>query len=206
MAEKKQDLRENLLETARKLLVSKGYRGFSLREVARETGVSPTSVYLHFENKDHLTHTLMERSIEDLNTRLEEVYMNFNDPVDRLEKFAAAYAKYALEHPREYQIIYVVSSKEMSRYPKEKFRKARKGYELLTETIREAVEQDILAESDPRTAAYTFWAQLHGVMSVVLSKRLDTRINQQEFIKQAISHIIHGFHVRTALQPQSNNI
>jgi len=202
MAEKKQDLREDLLKSARKLLVKKGYKGFSLREVARETGVSPTSVYLHFENKDHLTHTLMERSIDDLNNRLQQVFMNANDPIDRLEKFAAAYTEYALEHPREYQIIYVVSSDEMSRYPKKKFRKARRGYELLTETIQDAVEQNILAESDPRTAAYTFWAQLHGVMSVVLSKRLDSRINQQEFIEQAISHIIHGFHVRTALQPQ----
>lgn len=202
MAEKKQDLREDLLKSARKLLVKKGYKGFSLREVARETGVSPTSVYLHFENKDHLTHTLMERSIDDLNNRLQQVFMNVNDPIDRLEKFAAVYTEYALEHPREYQIIYVVSSDEMSRYPKKKFRKARRGYELLTETIQDAVEQNILAESDPRTAAYTFWAQLHGVMSVVLSKQLDTRINQQEFIEQAISHIIHGFHVRTALQPQ----
>ena len=196
------NLRENLLETARKLLLQKGYRGFSLREVARETGVSATSVYLHFESKDHLIHTLMEASIGDLNQRLKKVYATISNPVDRLEHFAKTYANYALEHPREYQIIYVAGSEEMSRYPQEKFREAREGYELLTDTIQEAANMNLLSESNPRTAAYTFWAQLHGVMSVVLSKRLDTRINQQKFIEQAISHILHGFHVRTALQPQ----
>lgn len=197
-----QDLRKELLQSARELLVSNGYRRFSLRQVARETGVSATSVYIYFENKDHLIHTLIEQSISELNSRLRKVYGTYSDPVKRLEAFAEAYVQYALAHPREYQVIYLASSEEMSRYPKEKFRKARRGYELLTDTIKEAVEQKMIDEPRPRTAAYTFWAQLHGVMSVVLSKRLDTRINQQEFIKQAISHILHGFHVRTALHRQ----
>jgi len=203
MAEKAENnLRGKLLESARKLLVNEGYKGFSLRKVARITGVSATSVYIYFENKDHLIHSIIEQSIDELNRRLHKVYVALQDPVERLEGFAAAYVNYALEHPREYQIIYAVSSEEMGRYPKEKFRKARKGYEFLTDTIQEGVERNILEESDPRTAAYTIWAQLHGVMSVVLSKRLDTRINQHEFIEQAISHILQGFHMRTALQPQ----
>lgn len=197
---KDQDLRERLLETARKLLIEKGYRGFSLREVARNTGVSATSVYLCFENKDDLIHTLMEQSIDELNERLQEVYVDYEDPLRRLEAFARTYVDYALEHPREYQIIYVVSSDEMSRYPRDKFRKARRSYELLTATIREGIEKGLLEEPHPRTAAYTFWAQLHGVMSVVLSRRLDTRIDQNEFIKQAISHILHGFQVRTSMR------
>ncbi|MBN2731678.1 MAG: TetR/AcrR family transcriptional regulator [Balneolaceae bacterium] len=199
-----QDLRDKLLQSARELLVSKGYRGFSLRQVARETGVSATSVYIYFENKDHLIHTLIEQSISELNERLEKVYGSLTDPEERLKGFAEAYVNYALEHPREYQIIYLASPEDMTRYPKEKFRKARRGYEFLTDTIKEAVRQDIFDEPYPRTAAYTFWAQLHGVMSVVLSKRLDTRIDQQEFIEQAISHILHGFQMRTALQQKPN--
>ena len=199
-----QDLRERLLESARELLLNKGHRGFSLRAVARKTGVSATSVYIYFENKDHLIHTLMEQSIDELNANLYSVYVNQSDPMQRLEGFAQAYVDFALEHPREYQIIYLVSSDEMSRYPKEKFRKARQGYELLTETIKEAVEQNILQESHPRTAAYTFWAQLHGVMSVVLSKRLDTRIEQDQFIEQATSHILQGFRVRTAMKSRES--
>jgi AcrR family transcriptional regulator len=201
-AEKESDLREKLLESARKLIVDKGYRGFSLREVARKTDVSATSIYIYFENKDHLIHTLIEQSINELNARLKSVMAAYIDPMERLEGFAEAYIEYALEHPREYQIIYIVSSDEMSRYPKEKFRQARQGYELLTDTIQEAVDKGLINESNPRLTAYTIWAQLHGVMSVVLSKRLDIRIDQHEFIEQSISNIIHGFQVRTSLEPQ----
>lgn len=194
------DLRVRLLDSARKLLLEEGYRNFSLRKVARATGVSATSVYLHFDSKDHLIHALMEESIERLNNKLENAAKSGTDPIAKLNILARVYVQFALEHAREYQIIYMVSSEEMARYPKDKFRKARRGYELVTEVIKDGVEKKLLDEDQPRTAAYTFWAQLHGVMSVVLSKRLDNRLDQKEFIEQAIEHIVHGFHVRTALE------
>lgn len=195
------DLRERLLDSAQKLLIDEGYRNFSLRKVARETDVSATSIYLHFDSKDHLIHALMEESIDQLNAKLEEAIKTGTDPLQKLNILAKVYVEFALEHSREYQIIYMVSSDEMSRYPREKFRKARRGYELVTEVIEDGVRKNLLDEDHPRVAAYTLWAQLHGVMSVVLSRRLDTRIDQQKFIEQAIEHIIHGFHVRTAMQP-----
>lgn len=194
------DLRDRLLESARKILLEEGERNFSLRRIARESGVSATSIYLHFDNKDHLIHVLMEKSINRLNNRLENSVQGSTDPIEKLNILARVYVEFALENPEEYQIIYMVSSDQMSRYPKEKFRKARRGYELVTEVLEEGVRKNLLDEDHPRVAAYTFWAQLHGVMSVVLSKRLDNRLDQQEFIEQAIEHIIHGFHVRTALQ------
>ncbi|MGK7371740.1 MAG: TetR-like C-terminal domain-containing protein, partial [Candidatus Halalkalibacterium sp. M3_1C_030] len=134
-----------------------------------------------------------------LNNRLEESISASQDPLEKLNTLARVYVEFALEHPKEYRIIYTVSSDQMSRYPKEKFRKARRGYEIVTEVLEEGVRKNLLDEDRPRLAAYTFWAQLHGVMSVVLTKRLDNRLNRQEFIEQAIDHIIHGFHVRTAL-------
>lgn len=194
------DLRDRLLESARKILLEEGQRNFSLRKIARESGVSATSIYLHFDNKDHLIHVLMEESIDRLNNRLEKSVQGSTDPIEKLNILARVYVEFALENPKEYRIIYMVSSDQMSRYPKEKFRKARRGYEIVTEVLEEGVRKNLLDEDHPRVAAYTFWAQLHGVMSVVLSKRLDNRLDQQEFIEQAIEHIIHGFHVRTALQ------
>lgn len=194
------DLRQRLLESARKILLEEGQRNFSLRKIARESGVSATSIYLHFDSKDHLIHVLMEESIDRLNDKLEDSIKGSTDPIEKLNILARVYVRFALENTEEYQIIYMISSDQMSRYPKEKFRKARRGYEMVTEVLEEGVRKNLLDEDHPRVAAYTFWAQLHGVMSVVLSKRLDNRLEQKEFIEQAIEHIIHGFHVRTALQ------
>lgn len=196
---KKKGLKEQIIDAAREVLLSRGYRNFSLRKIAAEIGVSATSIYLHFENKDDLVHTLIDEAIEELNARLQASVVQGVGPLSKLNALAREYVRFALDHPREYRVIYLVSSEEMTRYPKEKFRRARKGYEIVTSVLREGVESGIITEEKPRIAAYTFWAQLHGVMSVVLSKRLDTRIDQNEFIEEAISHIIQGYQQRTSL-------
>ena len=197
---KEKSLKERIISAARQVLLTDGYRNFSLRKIAREIGVSATSIYLHFENKDDLVHSLMEGAIERLNTKLEAQVKTTDDPITKLEALARKYVDFALNHPREYQVIYLISSDEMTRYPKEKFRKARRGYEIVISVFEQGVKSGLIAEDKPRIAAYTFWAQLHGVMSVVLSKRLDNRIDQEEFIQESIDHIIKGYQLRTALQ------
>ncbi|HET6527459.1 MAG TPA: TetR/AcrR family transcriptional regulator [Balneolaceae bacterium] len=195
-------LKRKIITTARQVLLSDGYHNFSLRKVARKSDVSATSIYLHFENKDDLVHTLMDETIRKLNNHLKNSIKQAIDPIEKLNILANRYVNFALENPREYQLIYVISSEEMSRYPKEKFRKARKGYEMVTSVLEDGVRAGLIDEKHPRLAAYIFWAQLHGVMSVVLSKRLDTRIDQKAFIKESIDHIINGYKIRTALKTE----
>jgi AcrR family transcriptional regulator len=197
-------LKDRIIDAARQVLLSDGYRNFSLRKIAREIGVSATSIYLHFENKDGLIHSLMEEAIERLNTQLEAQIDVSEDPITKLEALAREYVNFALNHPREYQVIYLISSDEMTRYPKEKFRKARRGYEIVISVFEQGVASGLIAEDKPRIAAYTFWAQLHGVMSVVLSKRLDNRIDQTDFIEESIDHIIKGYQLRTSLKTHNN--
>lgn len=197
---KEQNLKLRIIDSAREILLSEGYRNFSLRKIARNIGVSATSIYLHFESKDALIHMLIEEAIARLNKQLKNAVVRDAHPADNLETLAQTYVKFALQNPREYQVIYLVSSDEMTRYPKEKFRKARKGYQIVLNVLVEGVNAGIIEEQKPRIAAYTFWAQLHGVMSVVLSKRLDTRIDQNEFINEAISHIISGYKQTNSLE------
>ena len=45
------DLRNTLLAIARRLVQQHGPEGFSLREAAREAGVSPNAAYRHFTDK-----------------------------------------------------------------------------------------------------------------------------------------------------------
>lgn len=203
---KKSNLKHRIVDAAREVLLAEGYRNLSLRKIAGSIDVSATSIYLHFENKDDLVHTLIGESIERLNNQLEVAAAKQGDPIAKLERLAQAYVRFGMKHPREYQIIYLVSSDEMARYPKKKFREARKGYEIVINVLEEGKEAGLTEEPKPRIAAYTFWAQLHGVMSVVLSKRLDTRIKQNEFIEEAIEHIISGYRLKKSFEKAQSSI
>jgi AcrR family transcriptional regulator len=199
MSAEETSLRDKILDTSRHLLYNEGHTSLSMRGIAKKVGVSATSIYLHFDNKDHLLHTLIEESVEALSIAIEKDVKTDSDIMTQFESIIQGYVNFALANPEKYQIIYMVRSESMSRYPKEKFRKARRCYELLVKVIETGVQKGLMEEEDPLTAAYSIWAQLHGVITVVLNQRLDSRIDKDHFIKHSIQHITEGFLVRTQI-------
>lgn len=192
-------LRDQILDISRHMLFQYGYTSLSMRKIAKQANVSATSIYLYFENKDHLMHTLIEESVEDLSLFIESKALDVTDNIERFEKIIEAYVSFGLKYPEKYEIIYKVRSQSMARYPKEKFRKVRRAYELLVKTIEDSVSAGDMEVENPLIAAYSIWAQLHGVVSVVLNKRLDSRIDQKQFIEDSIEHVVQGFLVRTTV-------
>lgn len=196
MSEEEKSLREKILDTSRHFLFTEGYSSLSMRKIAKEVGASATSIYLYFENKDHLVHTLIEESVEELSVAIEQGAAKHLSTIDKFEAIVRAHVDFAFSNPEKYQVIYMVQSSKMSRYPKEKFRKARRGYALLESVIQNGIEEGLMEMDEPMIAAYSIWAQLHGIISVVLNQRLDSRIDRDKFIEESIEHIVQGFLVR----------
>jgi AcrR family transcriptional regulator len=189
-------LRETILTESRSMMIREGFANLSMRKIATEVGVTATSIYLHFKNKEDLLYALMDESITDLNNNLQLAAESGSDPLESLEAVARTYIEFGLAHPQEYEMVFLVRAEELPRYPKDKFREARRGYEILASLIRDGIEAGLLDDDDPLTSAYTIWAQMHGVVSVILNRRLDTRIKQKDFINNSIEHIIQGFLAR----------
>lgn len=192
-------LRDQILDISRHMLFEDGYRSLSMRKIAKKANVTATSIYLYFDNKDHLLHTLIEESVEDLSQFIESRALLIDDSIERFKTIIESYVEFGIGQPEKYEIIYQVRSDAMARYPKEKFRKARRCYELLVKTIEESVSKGLMEVGTPVVAAYSIWAQLHGIVSVVLNKRLDSRIDQQQFIEDSIELVVQGFLVRTTV-------
>ncbi len=186
-------LRKEILEVSRSMLIEKGFGKMSMRKIAAAANVSATSIYLHFKNKDELLLALMEDSIAQLAEALSNSINGNGDALYKLETLADTFLRFALERPQEYEIIYMVRPEEMPKFPKDKFQHIRKVYEMLADIIEEGRQQGQLDVDDPLVSAYTLWAQLHGIVSVILSRRLDTRIARDKFIEQAKDQIIQGF-------------
>lgn len=186
-------LREEILDVSKDLLIEDGFGKMSMRKIAKRANVSATSIYLYFKNKDELLLTLVQQSIESLRTSLTDVMKDIYDPDEQLYILASAYIDYAMEHPREYEIIYMVRPEEMPKYPKEKFDEVRSVYKLISEIFEHGKQTCQLNVEDPLTSAYVVWAQLHGVVSVILNKRLDTRIPEDIFINQSLHQILQSF-------------
>jgi len=189
-------LRETILEKSRQILIKEGFGNLSMRKIASALDVSATALYSHFKGKDDLLVALIEESVEMLLGQLAHAAERETDAISRLKQMALAYVQFGLERPQEYEIMFVVRSEEMPRYPKEKFRKVRSAYSMLADTIREGHLTGMIEEPEPELAAYSIWAQLHGVVSVILNQRLDAKVSREEFVEHSVDHIIDGFVVR----------
>lgn len=58
--------RQSILDAAMGLLKAEGEAGLSMRKIAKQLEVTPTSLYGYFENKDHLLAALAQQFFNDL--------------------------------------------------------------------------------------------------------------------------------------------
>jgi AcrR family transcriptional regulator len=54
----RQSLRKQILDAARELFTELGYEAVSMRRIADKIGYSPTTIYLHFADKEALVREL----------------------------------------------------------------------------------------------------------------------------------------------------
>jgi AcrR family transcriptional regulator len=94
------NLREELLRLAEERIEVVGPEGLSLRELARELGVSHAAPAKHFPDKQALLDALLIRGLEQLGGALQEVMGHpFDTFAEGLNAFAWAYTTFAAKHP-----------------------------------------------------------------------------------------------------------
>ena len=192
------DLQRAILDTARHLLVTDGYTNMSMRKIARAIGYSATSIYLHFDSKDALVHALIAEGYRQMyEAFIETAGQHADDPVRRLEALCRTYIDYGLESPEYYEIMYLLHPEQMKRFPVEKYRRARRNLELIRTTLEEGQEAGVLKVTDAKVASTTIWAALHGTVSLLLSRRLDVRIDQQTFVNGVIEQTLKSYQMPT---------
>lgn len=200
--EEGQNLKRLILDTTRRLLVTKGYASLSMRRIAKEMNYSATSIYLHFKNKDALFHALIEEGMTVLFERQRKIAKKFADDVlARLRALCEGYIAFGLDCPEYYEIMFMLHPELSSRFPRESFRRARRNLDLMKVTLDEGVKQGLVDIEDSNAATNVMWASLHGAVSILLTQRLDVRIQPQSFIDSVIDTT-----VRSVTKPQLSSV
>lgn len=75
--------KEELIRTAVQLFSERGFKGTSIRDIARHLGISVSNMYHYFENKEGLWLAIQEYSVRWLPGRLEAAWTEGADPLER---------------------------------------------------------------------------------------------------------------------------
>lgn len=179
------NLREQILEQTRHLLVENGYTELSMRKVANLVGCTPTSIYIYFENKDALIHALIEEGMDSLHQKIEECLASESDPAAQFQLMCRSFLEYGFANPEYYVIMFQLPTDEMTPFPAEKYRRARRNLQQFADVLHKARgEQQPL--QDPLVDATMVWSLLHGATSLYLAQRIDTRISRDVFVTRTV--------------------
>jgi AcrR family transcriptional regulator len=166
------DLRNALLETALAHIAGQGARALSLREVARETGVSHASAYRHFPSKESVLATIAEQGFLGLTAAMREaVATERGDPLARLCAAGIAYVDFGVKHPNHLQVMFGDLVANHDEYPT-LVAAATQAYEVLDSLVREGQQAGRVRQGNERTVALAAWAQVHGLTLLIATGQI----------------------------------
>ena len=157
------DLKAVILAKAATLVAERGADGISLRELAREAGVSHAAPAHHFTDRRGLFTTLAAEGWRMLADALAAARPDFVDA-------ALAYVRFALDRPGHYAVMFdrsLVNSED----PELKAAQDAAGAELAHGV---GTLKDPRAKADPPSAALAAWSLVHGYAMLRLNEAIDT--------------------------------
>lgn len=162
--------RDEILDAAEHVLAKVGSeQAMSMRAVADEAHLSPPSIYMHFADKTELVYAVCERHFSQLHESMEKAASDFTDPLDRLAARGRAYVKFALDHAEQYRVLFMGVDVPESYTPERMSEMA--GFQPLVDDVAAAMAAGEIAEGDAMLVAVGLWAAVHGVTSLLVSRK-----------------------------------
>jgi TetR/AcrR family transcriptional repressor of nem operon len=159
---------DEILASARTLITSGGYNGFSYADIAGVVGIRKASIHHHFPSKVDLVRTLVTRYREDAEVAVAGLEQNVQDPLELLKTYAGHWAKCIEDASRPFCVCALLAS-ELPALPPEVALEVKAFFRFLSTWLtsvmeRGSKERALSLSSQPRVEAEAFMASVHGAM------------------------------------------
>jgi AcrR family transcriptional regulator len=176
------DTRQRILDAARDMFVREGFEATTMRAIAHRIEYTPTAIYHHFANKHALLTELCRLDFRSLALAFRSIG-RIDDPIERLARIGAAYVDFGLQHPMQYQLLFMTRRPELpadESLPAED--PGEDAYAFLRDTCAEVIASGrVLPEyDDPEELAQMCWASLHGLVALHIAMGDDTFIEWRD--------------------------
>ena len=190
----KQELRDDILDAARKLFVEEGYESVSMRKIAEEVGCAPGTLYLYYEDKPAILGAICAETFEKLTVRLGAIKEDLKaDPLERLRRAGRTYIQFGVDHPHHYLLTFG----RKHAHPEGMVHEVGcRCFDGLRECVQRAVDARVLRSDDSECVAQVLWAATHGVVMLLIAKTDFPFIEQTRLIESALDMMIEGIRVR----------
>ncbi|WP_134728676.1 TetR/AcrR family transcriptional regulator [Amycolatopsis nivea] len=190
-------LRTALLDAAERGLRAHGADQLSLRDLAREIGVSHAAPRRHFPDRQALLDALAEAGFARLDSALRTALKTAEDFPGRVRAAATAYTRFATENSALLELMYTSKHRPgASRI----VQAAEAPFALMNDLIVEGQQQGALQEGPPQRIGVVLFATLQGIATLgngalvppeLLDGLVDTAVEQ--FLRGARPYCADGY-------------
>ena len=175
-------VKENILDTALYLIADEGFQNLSMRRIASRLGVTATTIYNYYSNKDELYFMIRTHGFELLYQKLVEAYNDHSTPRERLQACIRSYIKFGIDNPDYYDVMFV--NKNVPKYLESIGTELEGVASIDKETglktlffiarlFKELYPGDrSFTDEDARYSTIRLWCELNGVVSLNNSRLL----------------------------------
>lgn len=183
------DLRSALLTQAEKTLQSAGVDALSLRELAREVGVSHGAPRRHFDDKLALLDALAAEGFRRLGVTLTEAAEpDDRDFVATLRDVAVTYVRFATTNPA---LVDLMSANRYLADASSELRRAREAaFSAVEQLVSFGQSTGQLGNDGLAPVGTILFATLHGIAVLANNKMIDPL--EEKFVRDAVNTLLNG--------------
>ena len=149
----------------------KGANNITMREIADRAGITPTTIYYYFENKDALFESIKFDIIDGLDRHLESSVDPKDPPKKRLIDIMRSFIRWNIENPNLSDLIFEVLPPQLE-LTEEKVKRYYKSTLRVIEIIDEAREAGELMNADAPMDTALGTAYMYGLAKLHRESRL----------------------------------
>jgi AcrR family transcriptional regulator len=162
--------RRRLCTVAERLFAERGPHAVTIRELARELGVSAMTPYRYFQDKEEILAAVRAAAFERFAGALERAAAIKGSADARANAVGRAYLDFAFKEPNAYKLMFDVNQPVDSRFA-DLVRAGRRARRTMTGYVNDLVAEGYLA-GNAETLGKIFWAMVHGLVMLHLAGRL----------------------------------
>lgn len=200
MKTQKHHITELLLQKAESLFAEKGYEGTAIRDIAARAEINTALIYYHFDSKEHLYKTIIERKLRQLNEMLQALPIAPGASIfEKLNAYVMAY----IANIKANFYFHRILNNELLFFRNQFFKKTilqsiQTSMHIFREVIREGIDSKQFREVDPDLFLMTLFYLLDQIIgrSPLASELLDLEeIPEEKLTERIKTFICHQLYI-----------
>ena len=194
-----------ILDAARELFVTEGYRNVSIRKIAEKIEYSPAALYGYFPSKDDIFYALAEEGFRLLHASddpaaLDTALANL-EPLDRIKTIFWRLYDFSRQQPQYFELMFVDRSVPRISQAYERFAFAREMKANLVGHVQSCIDSGALPSHLNATVVFRLLTMgLFGAAMMRLSDRFGPGENADTLARDVLAVTLRGLQSGAALE------